>query len=228
MFSAVRRQFRFWHGDLRLVQIHTPVACVGFSCQCFATTSPTWRFCLGFDFAATHQWCAGACSWHPRLSLEWVRWPSITANQRTSSIDYTPGVQLDSSNPSGLGTPRHLAPETIEIPVFSNPSTNHECTDKPIGALEDGDRCDVDAIKIVYALDCGNEAQNAAITELLAATAQSGTISTIVDDDCGVLFWTGSLADIFINVRCVMVRWMDGWTSIELALLMLPRLPRLL
>lgn len=89
MFSAVRRHFRFWHGDLRLVQIHTPVACVGFSCQCFATTSPTWRFCLGFDFAATHQWCASACSWHPRLSLEWVRWPSITAYQRTSSIDYT-------------------------------------------------------------------------------------------------------------------------------------------
>lgn len=106
-----------------------------------------------------------------------------------------PGVQPDSSNPSGPETSRHPAPETIDIQVFSNPSTNDECADKPIGALEDGDRCDVDAIKIIYALDCGNEAQNAAITKLLADTVQSGTISTIVADDCGVLFWTGSLTD---------------------------------
>lgn len=106
-----------------------------------------------------------------------------------------PEVQPDSSNPSVPEIPTHPAPETIEISVFSNPSMNEECADNPNGALEDGARCDVDAMKIIYALDCGNEAQNAAITKLLADTVQSGTISTIVDDDCGVLFWTGSLTD---------------------------------
>lgn len=106
-----------------------------------------------------------------------------------------PGVQPDSSNPWGPETPRHPASGTIEIQLFSTPSTNNECAIKPIGALDDGDQCDVDAIKIIYALDCGNEAQNAAITKLLADTVQSGTISTIVDDDCGVIFWTGSLTD---------------------------------
>lgn len=50
-------------------------------------------------------------------------------------------------------------------------------------------------MKIICAIDCGNEAQNAAITKLLADTVQSVTISTIVDDDCGFLFWTGSLTD---------------------------------
>lgn len=50
-------------------------------------------------------------------------------------------------------------------------------------------------MKVICAIDCGNEAQNAAKTKLLADTVQSVTISTIVDDDCGFLFWTGSLTD---------------------------------
>lgn len=50
-------------------------------------------------------------------------------------------------------------------------------------------------MNFIYALDCENKAQNAALTKLLADTVQSGTISTIVDDDCGILFWTKSLTD---------------------------------
>ncbi|MCJ1346209.1 hypothetical protein MMC31_004424 [Peltigera leucophlebia] len=104
-------------------------------------------------------------------------------------------VPPDWSNPWEPETPGDPAPGPIDIEVFPRPSTNEECTDKPIGAPEVVDRCDVGTMKIIYALECGNEAQNAAITKLLADTAQSGTISTIVDDDCGVLFWTGSLTD---------------------------------
>lgn len=95
----------------------------------------------------------------------------------------------------GSDTPGQPAPGPIEIDVFSHPSTNEECADKPIGAPEDGDRCDIGTTKIIYALDCGNEAQNTAITKLLADTVQSGSLSTILDDDCGRLFWTGSLTD---------------------------------
>lgn len=103
-----------------------------------------------------------------------------------------PGVQPVWSNPSGSETPGQPAPRPVDNELFSHPTTNEECANKPIRAPKDEDRCDVDTMKIIYALDCGNEAQNAAITKLLADTVQSGTIYIIVDDDCGILFWTGS------------------------------------
>lgn len=183
VFSAARRQFRFWHGDLRLVQIHTSFACIGFSHQFFATAPR--RDDSAWD--STSQQLINYVLAPAAGILDYL-WNGFVdpASQliREPPPQTIPGIQPDSSNPSGPETPRHPAPETIEIQVFSNPSTNDESADNPIGALEDGGRCDVDAIKIIYALDCGNEAQNPAITKLLADTVQSGAISTIVDDDC--------------------------------------------
>lgn len=109
-------------------------------------------------------------------------------------------IPPDWSIPSGPETPGHPSRGPIEVEVFPQSSTNEECAGKPIGAPEIGDRCDVGLMKIIYALDCGNEAQHAAISKLLTDTVQSGTISTIVDDDCGVLFWTGSLTDKGVEV----------------------------
>lgn len=194
LFTAARRQFRFWHGDLRLVQIHTPFACIGFSRQCFATAPR--RDNSAWD-STSLQFINYVLA--PAAGILDYLWNGLVdlASQliREPPLQTIPGIQPDSSNPSGPETPRHPGSETIEIQVFSNPSTNDECADNAIGAFEDGGRCDIDAIKIVYALDCGNEAQNAAIKKLLADTVQYGAISTIVDDDCGVLFLTGSLTD---------------------------------
>lgn len=40
VFAAARRQFRFYHVNLSLVQTHSIIDCVGISCLCFATAYP--------------------------------------------------------------------------------------------------------------------------------------------------------------------------------------------
>lgn len=49
---------------------------------------------------------------------------------------------------------------------------------------------------MVFSSDCNNELQNKAIGDLLAELVNAGTqISTIVDDDRGIIFWTGQPTD---------------------------------
>lgn len=71
--------------------------------------------------------------------------------------------------------------------------SNEECSQPPVGAPDN--QCNVGTSRIIFARDCGNDAQNAAIGQLLAKTAYSGSISTIVDDDCGVVFWAGQFTE---------------------------------
>lgn len=50
--------------------------------------------------------------------------------------------------------------------------------------------------RIIFARDCESHDQNTAIAVVLAQTVEASTeISTTVDDDYGVLFWTGKLSE---------------------------------
>lgn len=71
--------------------------------------------------------------------------------------------------------------------------TDDECSQPPVGAPDN--QCSVGTSRIIFARDCGNDAQNAAIGQLLTKTVYSGSISTVVDDDCGVLFWAGDFTE---------------------------------
>lgn len=71
--------------------------------------------------------------------------------------------------------------------------TNDECSQQPVGAPDN--QCNVGTSRIIFARDCGNDAQNAAIGQFLTNTAYSGSVSTIVDDDCGVVFWAGEFTE---------------------------------
>ena len=68
-----------------------------------------------------------------------------------------------------------------------------ECSHQPVGAPNN--QCNVGTSRIIFARDCGNDAQNAAIGQLLTNTVYSGSVSTIVDDDCGVVFWAGEFTE---------------------------------
>lgn len=68
-----------------------------------------------------------------------------------------------------------------------------ECSHQPVGAPNN--QCNVGTSRIIFARDCGDDAQNAAIGQLLANTVSSGSVSTIVDDDCGVVFWAGEFTE---------------------------------
>ena len=89
-------------------------------------------------------------------------------------------------------------PVSPSEPGWQTPSwESEECNDSPpIGAP--GEVCDkkIGIKRIIFARDCGNRDQNAAIATVLAQTVEAGTkISTTVDDDCGELFWTGKLTE---------------------------------
>lgn len=71
--------------------------------------------------------------------------------------------------------------------------TDDECSQQPDGAANN--QCNVGTSRIIFARDCGNDAQNSAIGQLLANTVYSGSVSTIVDDDCGVVFWAGKFTE---------------------------------
>ena len=87
--------------------------------------------------------------------------------------------------------------------------TNDECSQPPVGAPEN--QCKVGTSKIIFAGDCGNDAQNAAIGQLLTKTVYSGVISTIVDDDCGILFWAG----VFTEESAETIRKTNGVLGVE-------------
>lgn len=104
-----------------------------------------------------------------------------------------PGDQPDLLNPAESQTPQlpadspFTAPETLA-------TDEHECSSPPVGAPDDRAQCAVSVRKIIYALDCADTSQNVAIGDILAKTVRSGTkTSTTVDDDCGVICWTGEL-----------------------------------
>lgn len=71
--------------------------------------------------------------------------------------------------------------------------TDDECSQQPDGASNN--QCNVGTSRIIFARDCGNDAQNSAIGQLLTSKVYSGSISTIVDDDCGVVFWAGKFTE---------------------------------
>lgn len=106
-----------------------------------------------------------------------------------------PGDQSGWINPSGSYNPQlpenspFIAPQTSAI-------EGHECDSPPVGAPDDRDQCAVGLRKIIYPLDCADESQNAAVGDILAQTVQPGTkTSTTIDNDCGVIFWTGELTE---------------------------------
>lgn len=105
------------------------------------------------------------------------------------------GDQPDGVNPSGSETPQLPANSPFIAPQTSA-TDDHECNSPPVGAPDDRDQCAVGLRKIIYALDCADTSQNAAIGDILAKTIRSGTkTSTTVDDDCGVICWTGELTE---------------------------------
>lgn len=106
-----------------------------------------------------------------------------------------PGDQPVSINPSGSHNPQlsenlpFIAPQTSAI-------EGHECNSLPVGAPDDRDQCAVGLRKIIYAFDCADKSQNAAVGGILAQTVLPGTkTSTTIDNDCCVIFWTGELTE---------------------------------
>lgn len=82
-----------------------------------------------------------------------------------------------------------IAPQT-------SATEGHECDNPPVGAPDARSQCGVALRKIIYTLDCADASQNLAIEGILAKTVQPGTkISRTVDDDCGVICWTGELTE---------------------------------
>lgn len=92
-------------------------------------------------------------------------------------------------------------------------SESEECNERPpVGAPDE--RCDkkVGIKRIIFARDCGNRVENAAVAAVLAQTVEAGTeISTTVDDDCGELFWTGKLTEEGVDS----MRSKDGVLGVE-------------
>ena len=106
-----------------------------------------------------------------------------------------PGYKPGWINPSGPPTP-----QLPENPPFIAPQTSAteglNSDSPPVGAPDDRDQCAVGLRQIIYALDCADQSQNAAVGDILARTVRSGTkISTSVEEDCGVIFWTEELTE---------------------------------
>lgn len=72
-------------------------------------------------------------------------------------------------------------------------TNDDECSQQPVGAPDN--QCNVGTSRIIFARDCGNDAQNTAIGQLLTKTVYSGSVSTVADDDCGVVFWAGEFTE---------------------------------
>lgn len=107
------------------------------------------------------------------------------------------GEQPDWLNPSEPETPQLPAPSPSSAPQ-TWATDGHECDSTPVGAPDerDVDQCGVGLRKIIYTINCADTSQNVAIAGILSKTVQSGTrISTIVDEDCGVICWTGELTE---------------------------------
>ena len=106
-----------------------------------------------------------------------------------------PGDQPDWVSTPGSGTPQLPANSPLIAPQTSA-TDGHECENPPVGAPDARSQCGVALRKIIYTLDCADASQNVAIEGILAKTVQPGTkISRTVDDDCGVICWTGELTE---------------------------------
>lgn len=89
-------------------------------------------------------------------------------------------------------------PDTPPLPEpGQTPVAKDECSQAlPIGAPDDTCQKQTGIIRIVFASDCANQVQNSAIEDVLAEAVDPGSqVSNIVDEDCGVVFWTGHLTD---------------------------------
>lgn len=106
--------------------------------------------------------------------------PCKNCSLNQTRYETTPGI-----NPNPL-------PEPVQSPV-----AREECIQAPpIGAPDDNCRTKTGIMRMVFSSDCTNELQNKAIGDVLAEAVDAGTqISTIIDDDCGIIFWTGQLTD---------------------------------
>ncbi len=111
-------------------------------------------------------------------------------------IQPLPEDQPDWVNPSEPETPQ-LPANSPSIAPQTRPATDgYECDSTPVGAPEERDQCGVGLRKIIYTVNCADTSQNVAIEGILSKAVQSGTrISTILDDDCGVICWTGELTE---------------------------------
>lgn len=107
-----------------------------------------------------------------------------------------PGLPEDSTKTGSVVWPQSL-------------QTNDECSHPPVGAPDN--ECSVGTSRIIFARDCGNYAQNVAIGQLLTKTVYSGSISTVADDDCGVLFWAGD----FTEESAEIIRKTNGVLGVE-------------
>lgn len=106
------------------------------------------------------------------------------------------GDQPDGVNPSEPENSKLPAISPLIAPQTRSATDGHECDSTPVGAPEERDPCGVGLRKIIYTVNCADTSQNAVIEEILFKTVQSGTrISTIFDDDCGVICWTGDLTE---------------------------------
>lgn len=87
--------------------------------------------------------------------------------------------------------------DPLDLP-FSRPLTDENCNRQPVGAPDD--QCDRGTRKLIFARDCTNQIQNAAIAGILAQTIESGEISTTIYHGCGVIFWTGELSEEGVEI----------------------------
>lgn len=137
VFAAARWQFRFYHVNLTLVQTHSIIDCVGISCLCFATAYPR-LFC--WDSTSQQLINSVVAPAAGILDYLWNGFVDPASDPvREPPPQTIPGVQPDWSNPSGSETPGQPSPGPVDIELFSHPTTNEECADKPIGAPEDED-----------------------------------------------------------------------------------------
>lgn len=113
--------------------------------------------------------------------------PGKQADPGALTPSAAPAAPVD---PASASMPEPSSPPSLE-PQRS--PTNGACDQTPNGIPDD--QCTIGTRRIIFARDCQDQAGNVAVTDILAETVQFGEISTSVDDDCGILFWTGQLTE---------------------------------
>lgn len=99
VFAAARRQFRFYHVNLSLVQSHSIIDCVGISCLCFATAYPR-LFC--WDSTSQQLINSVVAPAAGILDYLWNEFVDPASDLvREPPPQTIPGVQPDWSNPRG-------------------------------------------------------------------------------------------------------------------------------
>lgn len=146
-------------------------------------------------------------------------WDSVLGNHFSlppSTIEAPAAVPPDTEleNPQEVNGAREKIPVSPPEPEWqTQPRESEECNDiPPVGAPEEVCDKKVGIKRIIFARDCGNRAENAAIAAVLAQTVEAGTeISTTKDDDCGEIFWTGKLTEKGVDY----IRSKDGVLGVE-------------